>query len=229
MNDKRTQKNIRRRRGAGIEMAMILMLVVVAFSALLTSTVLMQTQKVKRSTEQLEQLNRRVVLDQIGRDFCTHLTPPALPDGMVGDVGYTYVGPNYVCTGCCKNCEECNIIYAPPTTNDDKTPTEGGISGGENGGTGAVGDTGGAKTTEGDAPQNGETPEGSGTTESDGETAVQRPECCKDCECQTGCTGYKYITLQVYSDDSKAEIVLTVILERNDNGTHALTYWSYGG
>ena len=126
MNDKRTQKNIRRRRGAGIEMAMILMLVVVAFSALLTSTVLMQTQKVKRSTEQLEQLNRRVVLDQIGRDFCEQRGNYVLPTGVTGTI--TPTG----CHGCCIGCEECDAKYKSSETKGSNE---------NNGDTGGTGET----------------------------------------------------------------------------------------
>ena len=213
MNDKRTQKNIRRRRGAGIEMAMILMLVVVAFSALLTSTVLMQTQKVKRSTEQLEQLHRRVSLDQIGRDFCEQRGNYVLPDGVTGSIEYAYPDAAAECPGCCIGCEECDAKYSPkpPETEEDT---------GGNGGTATIedaGNSGSGENTGDSAP-----PEGSKPIDDRTETA-----CCKDCECTAGCTQYTQISLVVCDENNNP--VLTVTLDNNYDGTYTVAEWSYGG
>jgi len=48
-------------------MAILLLVVVVAFSALLVSVSMMQIGKLDRATEKLEE---RMVLEQIGEDFC---------------------------------------------------------------------------------------------------------------------------------------------------------------
>ena len=202
MDDKRTQKNIRRnrrRRGVVIEMAMLMMVVVVALSGLLTSTAIMQLNKQSSSAKQLEQLEQRMALDQIGRDFCTHLTLPTLPDGMTGVI--TRTG----CTSpdCCKGCTECDDIYAPPEPGD-------------------------AENSEGTENPGSETAEGSELPEGDGITAVQRPKCCKECGCRTGCTKYTHISLVVY-DKNDNPVLMVVMSHDVENGTHTVIQWSYVG
>ena len=108
MNDKRTQKDIRRnrrRRGVVIEMALLMMAVVVAFSGLLTSTAIMQLNKQNSSKKELELLQQRAVLDQIGRDFCEQREHYALPAGVNGKIIQSG------CDGCCADCDECEAIY----------------------------------------------------------------------------------------------------------------------
>lgn len=201
MNDKRTQKNIRRnrrRRGVVIEMALLMMVVVVALSGLLTSTAIMQLNKQSSSGKQLEQLEQRMALDQIGRDFCTHLALPAGVDGVITRSDCT--DPD-----CCNNCTECEEKYNPESSEPEEDAEENGDAG----------------NTEGDAdPENpgGEPTEGGGTT-------VQRPECCAECGCRTGCTGFTKISLVA----SYGEETLTVVMEKNQDGSFTVTEWSYGG
>lgn len=141
MHDKRTQVNIRRsrcRRGAGIEMAMLLMVVAVALSALLTSATMMQIDKQKDSEEQLEQLKQYMVLDQIGRDFCLQRASYVPSEGEV--ITYEY-GTDEGCPGCCGDCTECDAIYTEPAENADDPET------GENpNGGGGTGETDGAES-----------------------------------------------------------------------------------
>lgn len=128
MADKRTQKHIRRgcgRRGAGLEMAMLLMVVAVALSGLLTSTVIMQIDKKKDAEAQLEQ---RLVLEQIGRDFCVQRTQydllRDLPQGVTGNIVYKYKNGGVECPGCCENCSECDEIYTVPEGGEETNNTE---------------------------------------------------------------------------------------------------------
>ena len=208
MNDKRTQKNIRRRRGAGIEMAMILMLVVVAFSALLTSTTIMQLNKQNSSTAELELLQQRAILDQIGRDFCEQREHYALPAGVNGNIIYD-------CSGCCIGCDECDKKYEPPKA--EESPVENGDTE-SNDSTATIEDAGnsdGGGNTEGDTPSDGSEPVDDRT-----ETA-----CCNTCGCSTGCTGFTKISLVA----SYGEETLIVELKKNQEGSFAVIQWSYVG
>ena len=68
-NKKLKQRNTAqsRRRGIAIEMTMLFMLVVVALSALAVSLAMMQNERHERTQDAMEQ---RMVLEQIGEDFC---------------------------------------------------------------------------------------------------------------------------------------------------------------
>lgn len=79
-NKKQEQpKTAQSRRGIAIETAMLFLLVVVALSTLLVSVTLMQAGKVERSDEKLE---RYMVLEKVGEDFCSYRQSYNLPEEL---------------------------------------------------------------------------------------------------------------------------------------------------
>lgn len=65
-----------RRRGVGMELAVMVLLVVFAMSTLLVSTVMLEDDNLEDSKTQMTE---RMVLDKLGEDFCANVSDAWVP------------------------------------------------------------------------------------------------------------------------------------------------------